>query len=375
MKRTKLLLPLAAAAIVLISSCQKLGDFLPKKSGDHAAKGNVYTLSNGASGNEVIQYVRDNDGKLSYKTSYETGGSGTGGGLGNQGALVFGPGNHLLFGVNAASNTISCFAASSWGLSWLQTVPSGGTMPVSIAVHGRLLYVLNAGSPASISGFTISGKGLTPIPNSTRPLSGDDVGPAQISFTDNGQVLVITEKATSLITTYTVENDGSPGDMHTLSSASPTPFGFAPGRNGLIVVSEANGGMPGVSALSSYRVHNNGMVDLITGPVPAGQTAACWVVMNDSGKLAYTTNTGDGNVSSYSINYDGSIDVAAAIAGVTGPGTTPIDAALAAESRFLYVLDAGTEMISAFKTNADGTLTKIQDVSGLPDGANGLAAQ
>ena len=48
----------------------------------------VYTLSNQVSGNSVVVYNRAANGRLTYSASYATGGTGTGGGLGNQGAII-----------------------------------------------------------------------------------------------------------------------------------------------------------------------------------------------------------------------------------------------------------------------------------------------
>jgi 6-phosphogluconolactonase (cycloisomerase 2 family) len=64
----------------------------------------------------------------------------------------------------------------------------------------------------------------------------------QISFTRDGHALVITERSTNTITTYTVKENGKPGIMHTLPSANAVPFGLAAGRNNIIYVSEQERG-------------------------------------------------------------------------------------------------------------------------------------
>ncbi len=77
--------------------------------------------------------------------------------------------------------------------------PSGGTMPLSVTIHGNIVYVVNGGGSGNISGFTMSSRGvLSPIAGSTLPLSSSAAGPAQISFSPNGRVLVVTEKAHEL---------------------------------------------------------------------------------------------------------------------------------------------------------------------------------
>lgn len=338
--------------------------------------GYVYTLSNQTAENNVLVYSRTSKGQLSYVAAYPTGGTGTGGGLGNQGAIVLSEDNNLLLAVNPGSNSVSSFTVSGGGLQWVSTVSSGGTTPVSVTVHDNLVYVLNSGGSGNISGFWLYADGsLHAIAGSTRPLSSASAGAAQISFVTDGNVVAITEKATNKIITYTINSEGIPEAMHSITSAHPTPFGFAVGKNGIIYVSEAAGGAPGASTVSSYHISNNGMINLVDGPVSAGQTAACWVVVTNNGKYVYATNTGSGNLSSFRTEHGGGLNVLNAIAAVTGMGSSPIDAALSNNSKFLYVLNEGNESISAFSVENDGSLNTIQNVSGLPDGATGLAAK
>ena len=172
--------------------------------------GAVYTMTNAADGNEILILDRSAGGRLKWSDSVSTGGLGTGSGLGNQGAVILDRDNRWLFAVNAGSNEISVFRVLKRGLALVDTVASGGIRPVSLTVDRDLLYVLNAGSD-EISGFSIGHHGrLTPIADSTRPLSGTGTGPAQVEFSPNGRVLVVTEKATNKIDTYVVEGTGWP---------------------------------------------------------------------------------------------------------------------------------------------------------------------
>ena len=50
--------------------------------------GALYTASNAVGGNAVLAFNRSADGTLGAPTAYPTGGTGTGGGLGNQGAVT-----------------------------------------------------------------------------------------------------------------------------------------------------------------------------------------------------------------------------------------------------------------------------------------------
>ncbi len=335
--------------------------------------GHVYTLTNAVAGNRVMDYNRSSDGKLTYSASYASGGNGTGGGLGNQGAVIFAKDKSVLLAVNSGSNSISSFKINDNGLTLVSTISSGGMRPVSIAQHNNLVFVLNGGGTNNISGFYLMNNGtLEAIAASTRPLTAAATGPAQISFANDGTVLVITEKATNKIVTYTVNGQGIPGMMHNITSSSATPFGFAVGRNGNVFVSEAVGGAPGASVLSSYVIGFDGSITLVQGSVGAGQSAACWVVITNNGKYAYTTNTAINNISTFGITNSGGISVSEPISATTGAG--PIDAALSNNSKYLYVLNGAGHSVDVFAVATDGTLSSLQTVTGLPVGANGLAA-
>jgi 6-phosphogluconolactonase len=387
MKQRKYFMAVTAAASFLFFSCQKdirtsnaAEAFASKAGNSQAAKektsvGYVYTLSNQASGNSVLAYSRSAAGTLTYETAYPTGGNGTGSGLGSQGSVTLSGDNHILLAVNAGSNSLSSFTISGGSLQWKSTVASGGTMPISVTVHNNLVYVLNAGGSGNISGLTLdAGGSLHPLANSTRPLSSGSSGPAQISFAQEGAVVVVTEKMTNKIISYTITDDGTPGTMHMLTSANATPFGFAVGRDGMLYVSEAAGGAPGASTVSSYHVSSNGMISLIEGPVSAGQTAACWIVLTNNEKYVYASNTGSNTVSSFIADADGMLDVLSAVAASMSI-STPIDAVLSNNAKFLYVLNSGSESITAMSVANDGGLGFLQNVTSLPDGAVGLAAK
>jgi 6-phosphogluconolactonase len=107
--------------------------------------------------------------------------------------------------------------------------------------------------------------------------------------------------------------------------------------------------------------------------VLTGQTAACWVVVTENGRFAYTTNTGSGSISSYAVDRDGSIALLESIAANTGSGSAPTDLALD-RNRHLFVLNSGSGTVGAYRVRGDGGLTPVDVVGGLPAGSTGLAA-
>jgi len=337
--------------------------------------GYVYTLSNASSGNNILAYTRASDGSLSFKTSYPTGGLGTGAGLGSQGSVILTQDGHWLLAVNAGSNQISVFSVKSSGLELVDVAGSNGLMPVSLTAYDNLVYVLNEGGSGNINGFSLDNHGqLTELDGSVQYLSNSGVGSApggaEVAFSPDGSNLVVTEKATNLIDTFRVE-DGLASPAVTRPSSGVTPFGFAFNQHGTLVVSEAFGGAPGASALSSYIVDGDNFT-LVSPSVATTQTAACWVVISNNGKFAYTTNAGSASISSYAIGKDGSISLLNPVAGSTG--ASPVDMDFNDNGAYLYALSAAGHTINAFRMQSDGSLIAIGATS-VPVGAVGLAVQ
>ena len=342
---------------------------------DGSRSGRVFTSTNAVAGNELLVYAAAPTGSLTLQARLATQGQGTGGGLGNQGAVTLSGNGRYLFVVNALSNSISTFAVRRGGLELRSTVDSGGQQPVSVTENAGVVYVLNAGGAGNVTGFRNAGGTLQPLAGSAQPLSAaGGTGPAQVGFSPDGDVLLVTEKATNKLVSYRVGSDGRIGAPVVTASAGTTPFGFAFDRRGHALVSEAFGGAPNASTVSSYGFKDWGSARpaVISASVPDTQSAACWVVATPNGRYAYVTNTGSGTVSSYSIQRSGQIALLQAAAAPSGAG--PIDAAVSPEGRRLFVLNAGSHSISSFTIGYDGGLTSVGSVTGLPAGATGLAA-
>jgi 6-phosphogluconolactonase (cycloisomerase 2 family) len=349
--------------------------------------GAVYVLTNQTT-NTVAVFRRTARGMLSLAGEFPTGGAGnpipqppdpSSDPLASQGALIMGRGNQYLYAVNAGSNQISVLKIKKNSLDVVDVVDSGGVRPISLAVHDDLLYVLNEGGTPNITGFTIEDDGtLTPLAGSTQPLiDGGAADPAQIGFSHDGELLVVTDKAGNRLNTYTIDEDGLPSPPIDNPSSGMTPFGFAFNNADTLVVSEAFGGATNQSAASSYIGRNDGTLQMISSSVPNSQTASCWVVITNNGKFAFVSNTGNGTISSYRVNAeDGSLTLLNATAADTGLGSAPIDMDLSVNSRLLFVLLGGTQSVASFRIGANGSLTSVDTASsGLPLGAQGIAAK
>ncbi len=341
------------------------------------AAGKVFTMSNDAAGNAVVVFDRAANGTLTAAGSVPTGGLGSGAELGSQGALALGEGGRMLFAVNAGSATVTAFRLRDGWLFATDTEPSGGSDPISLTESHGVLYVLNAGGAGNISGFRVTPDGaLDPIAGSTRPLSASGVGPAEVRFDRDGDVLVVTEKATNTIDTYLVDEDGVAGAPHPHLSSGSTPYGFAFGLGNLVLVSEAAGGAPNASAMSSYWLGEDGSLQVVSASVPTHQTAACWVAATRDGRFAYTANAGSASVSGYQVDRRTGTVALLDPSGVTGStGAGPVDMAISRDSHYLYTLNSGAGTISAFRVRADGSLDAVGSVPGIPAAAGGLVGE
>jgi 6-phosphogluconolactonase (cycloisomerase 2 family) len=190
-------------------------------------------------------------------------------------------------------------------------------------------------------------------------------------------MLVVTEKMTNKIDVFHLDHNGVASMPVVNDSHGMTPFGFDIKPDGTLVVSEAFGGAPDASAISTYQVTLDGTLQIVSGSVPTTETAACWVVITPNGDFTYTTNTGSGSVTGYGLDGSGALSLlnADGQTGLTGDGSTPIDAIDAGDGQFLYVLNSGDDSISAFKINDDGSLTDLGKVTGLGSSVVGLAGR
>lgn len=340
----------------------------------------VYAMTNDLTNNQVIAFARAGDGLLARTNAYSTGGGGTGSQtvdpLSSQGSLISSPDGRYLYAVNAGSNTISSFAVSQSGaLTLLGVVSSGGMTPNSLAMHGNVLYVTNSGTATNIStnvvGFKVGTNGkLTQIPGAGYMLSTADAKPACIVFNPDGTKLVVSELSTNQLGVYSVNRDGTLENVTYNKSNGAGPFGSMFLSNGVLLVAEA-----GANALSSYANPTSGVLNVISGSVPNGQSATCWVTATTNQQFAYTSNAGTGTISQYYVDGSGSLAAIANVSSTPQMNGAPLDSGTSKDGQSFYVLNGSQGSISMLQIQRDGTLMELQVLqdTGLPMiGAQGL---
>jgi 6-phosphogluconolactonase (cycloisomerase 2 family) len=361
---------LVAAVALAAAACSPLSEpASPTRSADDGALasrsdnviGAVFIETNSASGNAVISFARAADGTLSAPHTYATGALGSGGTvdpLASQYAIVLSGDNQFLYAVNAGSNSITAFAVNKNDLTRLSTVAAGGTRPVSLAVFGNVLYSLNTGSN-TLTGFVIGSDGaLTRVPSWTRSLSAGATGAAAVRFNRDGNLLAVAERTSQTIDTYLVNDDGSLSAAISNHSSGAVPFGFDFTPQGTLIASEA-----GATAVSSYVADADGVLHVVTASASTRQAAPCWLIATVNGRFAYTANAGGNSISGFAVAPDGSISLVTpnGATGTMAAGSTPLDLDVSRDSRFLYVLKAGTGTVGAYAIAADGSLSALPD--------------
>ena len=335
----------------------------------------VYVQTNDSAANAIIAFRRTDDGRLASLGHFETGGRGTGEPhLPSQNSVVLSDDGRWLLVVNAGSDELSLFAVEPDGLRLADRVGSGGRRPTSVAVRDGLVYVLNNGTP-NISGFTLVKGKLVALEDSTRPLSSEDADPAQASFSADGRALVVTERGTNSISSYSIDELGRAHGLATVKSSGQTPYGFDFTPNGSLIVTEAFGGAIGAAAASSYALSEAGELTAISASVGDSRSEVCWAAVTRDGRFAYVTNFGDGTISSYQITGDGSLRLHDPVVAATRQGEKGVrDEAISRDGRFLYAIDADAQRLFGWQVLADGRLVPVGQFEGVPETVAGLAA-
>jgi 6-phosphogluconolactonase len=351
------------------------------------ASGQVYVNDNTAGTNTVAGFARHGDGTLTplEGSPFSAGGAGTGTIVGSQGALQLSGDGRYLLAVDAGSNQISVLRIHSDGsLRAVEDGPvsSGGVEPISIAVHGDLVFVANegnAGSAPNYTGFTLNRGGhLTPIEDSTVTLPSS-ANPGDILFNSTGTNLIGIEVGTTVPSTFLIDSFAVGRHGHlTRAAGSPFaaqaagPFGseFSPANPARLYVSNAHSGAL-AGSISAFSVARDGTLTSIgASPYADHQTAPCWVEISHDGRYLFTVNTASTTISSYQIQADGSLSLIGSTGFSSGSsGVRPFDARLDPSGKDLYVVDAGIGKVTTFAVNGGGLTELTQSPSGLPAGA------
>ncbi len=340
----------------------------PPFGGRHGARSApVFVQTDNTAGNQVVVYDSAADGVLTQAGVYNTGGLGgvLAGSvvdhLASQGSLAYDPAAGELYAVNAGSNTISVFSVFGDHLALRQVIGSGGTFPVSIAVHGGLVYALNAENGGEVQGFVSFFGRLLPFPGSGRALGLNPTEepqfthtPGQVAFSPNGQQLIVTTKGNgSDIDVFAVAPFGRLSATPVVNpEPGAVPFAVTFDQEGHLIVADA-----GTNALTDFTLNGNGTLTPLDA-VGTGQEATCWVVATN-GRF-YASNAASASLTGFQSSDSGAL--------LTSLGDTPtdggtVDATVSGDGRFLYVQTGAVGIVDEFAIGAGGALSKVGSVT------------
>ncbi|HEX4088979.1 MAG TPA: beta-propeller fold lactonase family protein [Trebonia sp.] len=363
---------LAAGAVVAIPAVASASPY------PSPVVGHVYLDDNTAGSNTIAAFDRHADGSLSPVpgSPFAAGGAGTGAGLASEGAVQIADGGRLLLAVDAGSDQVSALRIEPDGsLRLASVVSSNGALPVSIAVHGSLVYVANAGpADSNYTGFRLAPwGGLFPVPGSTVDLPAA-AQPGDVLFNGTGTALVGTRVGTSQIDSFTVGLSGrltaAPGSPFAAQGTGPFGSQFRPTDPGQLFVSNAHNGT-GLGTVSAFTDSRAGVLASIgNSPVPDQQTAPCWVTISPDGRYLFAVNTGSGTISRYSITPGGALRLLGSTTVSATGGVGAVDPGISRDGRYLYVNESRIDAVGVFAVSADGNLTELPaSPVALPAGA------
>lgn len=334
----------------------------------------VYTVNNDPERNAVIVARADADGVLTEApgSPFSTGGRGLAGeDLDQQGAVRLHGG--FVLAANPGSDTVAVLRRGrGGGLTAVagSPFPSGGSSPVSITVHGDLVYVANQAPdfanpsrPPNVTGFRFgTGGELTPISRSTLTFPAGQ-GPAQVEFSPGGRTLVITagfqDSATNQIHAARVLPRGGlrpgPGSQARTANASGA-VGFSWNPEGTrVYVSHFRG-----NAVAVFDVDaKTAAIQQQRSTHRSRGSAACWTAIATDGQALYVANFVSNSISAFRVLASGRLKLIGVTPRRGGSDPDTKDLAISPDGRFLFALGAATRTISTFRIGADRALTEL----------------
>jgi len=298
----------------------------------------------------------------------------------------------FLFAVNQGSNSIAVFGIKPNGvLQTVGTYDSGGTQPVSLALAGDHLYVVNRGDALQGRDATVAGNytafrvaqdgSLAPVPDSTITLPLG-VSPAQalvsrdgrFVFGDNFAIPGTTPELAQTIDPFVIQPDGA------LRRAPGGPVAAAVNPNVLLgtavhpTLPVIYGGLVGANGIAVFTYDTQGSASF-AGAVPDQGAAPCWIAVSADGRFLYASNTGTDSVGVFSLAdplhpvqlQEFALSGPFVPTGATDRQTASFQIALDASGKSLYVVTQDTaagrdfqegNAVHALTVAPDGTLSE-----------------
>ena len=353
----------------------------------------VYVESNiqSVNGNSIYAFERRPDGSLASVAGspFATQGAGVQdtslkvGPSDSDQDIVASPDHSLLFAVNSGSDTIAVFHIQNSGaLKPVEGSPfaSGGTNPVSLALHGETLFVVNKNGDFprlsnTLPNYTAlhvdSNGALSPIEGKSRISVALGSSPTQALLAPHQNLMIGADFLGGLIQRFDFDEDGHLGQRPPMAlppsefsnpAVPRLPLGlWAHPTEPILYV-----GFVTASKLGVYK-YGPGQIGLqFIRTVPNSGKAICWLRTNHSGTRLYSSDTTSNSISVYDLA-DPWEPVETQNLVLAGLGNV-LQFELAGDGKYLYALssrgDAGIpegegNALHILKVGNDGSVSEI----------------
>jgi 6-phosphogluconolactonase (cycloisomerase 2 family) len=312
----------------------------------------VYVIQNSAVSNQIAAFQQDPaTGSLRLIETYPTGGLGRPSIDGNSSHALVARGQYL-FAVNSGDHSISAFEVLTGGTLKLQgRYPSGGYVPVSLAIHRDHLLVLHQGSISEglhggISAFRITREGsLQPIPSAHFDYLPGDL-PVDVLAAPTSDVFGVSLKLAGNVDLFRLSKDGYILRTDSIGGLQE-PYGGAalPERSlgsiridlrNFFAVTQGKEEQPGVLA---FKTSSRGAVQQMNQSIRPQLLDPCWAALHPDGKRLWVSAFARRSLSLYALGKNGVLQWVSDFAPIDqGPGG--LDIAIRSDGLYLFRLSA-----------------------------------
>ena len=285
----------------------------------------------------------------------------------NPGAVAIDPTGKFAYVANYGSNNVSAYAinATSGALKKLKGSPfPAGTGPYSVAVEpsGKFAYVTSFGSDNVFAYVIDANSGaLTPVNGSPFRAAHE---PLSVAIDPTGKFAYVANYGSNNVSAFTIS----------ATSGALTPIKgspFAAGFNPLSVTVHPNGKFAYIASYGSDNIYGF-TIDAASGalrPLPGSPFAEGYgpldVVIAPTGAFAFVPNAPlktFSNISVYTIDSTrGALTPVAGSPFKDGPPSNSLrNGAVDSTSKFAYILNNGSNNVSAYTITASGALRKVK---------------
>jgi 6-phosphogluconolactonase len=273
----------------------------------------------------------------------------------------------VLFVTTQGSTLVDSFGINlnSGVLSQINTGAGTGSAPGPILLDPttNFAYVLNTGGN-SVSSYTVNSNGtLTAASGSVTT----GTLPIAMAMDSAGHFLLVANQGSNTVSVFSISSttltavSGSPfatGELPTpISPDLPTPAGVTVSSNNFVYV--ANQGQNTVSAFSMDPTTGK-LTEVAGSPYNVGTapTGMLATTTANNVQVLYVGNEGSNNLSAFVINSDGTLT--AVVNSPFSAGLGPVAMAVDPTKNFLYVVDSNSNQVSAFRINTgNGAVTAL----------------